>query len=141
VASLAADARCRARLNRSLIPTNEKPGARFLARGSASAPGQIEAFNLKTFSETLQKSRASIADHAQKNDAQFPISARECIRCERDKRHSQSIIRIVRLKSDSCGDLRTAGPLIEFAKRHLSSVIAMLQHMLQRAEGGSLSDE
>lgn len=92
-----------------------------------------QAINLKTYSETLPKSHASIVDQAQKISAQFSINARECIRCERERRHSQSIIRIVRLKSDSRGDLRTAGPLIEFAERHLPNVIAILQ-TLQASE-------
>ena len=84
---------------------------------------------MKTFIETLPKSHASIADQAQKDRAQFSINARECIRCERERWRSQSIIRIVRLKSDNRGDLRTAGPLIEFSERHLSSVITALQQL------------
>ena len=88
---------------------------------------------MKRYIETPPKSHASIADQAQKGRVQFSVNARECIRCERERRHSQSIIRIVRLKSDSCGDLRTAGPLIEFAERHLPNIIASLQ-ALQASE-------
>jgi hypothetical protein len=86
-----------------------------------------KAINLETYSEILHKSHASIADHGQKDRAQFSVNARECIRCERERRHNQNIIRIVRLKSDRCGALRTAGPLIEFAERHLPDVIAILR--------------
>jgi hypothetical protein len=51
------------------------------------------------------------------------------MRCERDRRRSLNIIRIVRLKSNQTGDLRAAGPLIEFSERHLSSVIAALRQL------------
>jgi hypothetical protein len=48
-------------------------------------------------------------------------------------RDNYSIIRIVRLKPNSAGNLRAAGPLIEFAEKHLPSLIATLQ-MLQAQE-------
>jgi hypothetical protein len=55
------------------------------------------------------------------------------MRCERERRDDHSIIRIVRLKPNGAGNLRAAGPLIEFAEKHLPSLIATLQ-MLQAQE-------
>jgi hypothetical protein len=69
------------------------------------------------------------------------INLRESIRCERDNLGGRPIVRILRLKPDACGNLRPVGHCFEFAERHLSGVISMLQHMLQRAEGWSISDE
>jgi hypothetical protein len=88
---------------------------------------------LPIYSETLSSSHPPIAGAAQKNSAQFLVNARECIRCERDQRHNHSIIRIVRLKPNGAGDLRAAGPLIEFAERHLPNVITMLQALASEA--------
>jgi hypothetical protein len=51
------------------------------------------------------------------------------MRCERQQRRSLNVIRIVRLKPNNAGNLRTAGPLIEFAEKHLPSVIAALQEL------------
>jgi hypothetical protein len=76
-----------------------------------------------------------------KHRSEIQINKREAIRCEHDKLAGRSIVRILRLKPNACGNLRPVGHRFEFAERHLSGVIAMLQHMLQRAEGGSLSDE
>jgi hypothetical protein len=51
------------------------------------------------------------------------------MRCERDQRRSLNVIRIVRLKPNGAGSFRAAGPLIEFAEKHLPSVIAALQEL------------
>jgi hypothetical protein len=68
-----------------------------------------------------------------KNSAEFLLNSREIIRCERELRDNHIVIRIVRLKPNGAGKLRAAGPLIEFAERHLPSLIATLQ-MLQAQE-------
>jgi hypothetical protein len=92
-----------------------------------------KAINLETYSEILHNSHASIADQRQKDRAQFSVNARECIRCERERRRGLNVIRIVRLKPNNAGDLRAAGPLIEFAEKHLPSVIAALQELASEA--------
>ena len=84
------------------------------------------------YSETIPQSQPPSATTLQ-NSAEFLLNSREIIRCERDQRHNHSIIRIVRLKPNGAGNLRAAGPLIEFAEKHLPSLIATLQ-MLQAQE-------
>ena len=91
---------------------------------------------MTTNSEIRPKSHALIRAETKKNCAQFPINARDFIRCERDRRGGRTIIRIVRVKPCSSGGVRAAGPLIEFADKHLASVIAILQ-VLQESEAGS----
>jgi hypothetical protein len=67
-----------------------------------------------------------------KKSSEIQINLRESIRCERDNLGSRPIVRILRLKPDACGTLRPVGHCFEFAERHLSGVIALLQHMLER---------
>ena len=87
---------------------------------------------MTTYSESIALSHAPIAGSAQKI-VQIPINGRECMRCEREQRRSLNVIRIVRLKPNNAGDLRAAGPLIEFAEKHLPSVIAALQELASEA--------
>jgi hypothetical protein len=83
---------------------------------------------MATFIEATPSSHAPIEGVSQKS-VQFPLNARECMRCEREQRNSLRVIRIVRLKPNGTGKLRAAGPLIEFAEKHLSRVIAALQEL------------
>jgi hypothetical protein len=72
----------------------------------------------------------------QQSPCALQINARESLRCERDILGGKPIVRIIRMKPDSSGDLRPAGPQIEFAAKHLAGVIAML-HGLQESEAGN----
>jgi hypothetical protein len=87
---------------------------------------------LHRYSETIPQSKPPSAATL-KNSAEFLLNSRKVIRCERELRDNHSIIRIVRLKPNGAGNLRAAGPLIEFAEKHLPSLIATLQ-MLQARE-------
>jgi hypothetical protein len=91
-----------------------------------------KVISLTIYTESNALSHAPIADGTQKS-VQIPINAREWVRCEREQRRSYNVIRIVRLKPNSAGSLRSAGPLIEFAERHLPSVIAALQELASEA--------
>ena len=84
------------------------------------------------YSEIIRQSQPPSATTLQ-NSAEFFINSREIIRCERERRDNHSVIRIVRLKPNGAGNLRAAGPLIEFAERHLPSIIEILQ-ALQASE-------
>jgi hypothetical protein len=68
----------------------------------------------------------------QQNSCWLQINKRECFRGERDERHGKLVIRIVRLKPNASGELRSSGPSLEFAARHLPGVIAMLQALQAR---------
>jgi hypothetical protein len=87
---------------------------------------------LHRYIETIPQSQPPSATTLQ-NSAEFLLNSREVIRCERERRDDHSIIRIVRLKPNGAGNLRAAGPLIEFSEKHLPSLIATLQ-MLQARE-------
>jgi hypothetical protein len=87
---------------------------------------------MNNFIEPNAPSHAPIAGGTQKI-VHIPINGRECMRCEREQRRSYNVIRIVRLKPNGAGSLRAAGPLIEFAERHLPSVIAALQELAGEA--------
>ena|ERR1019366_7441265 len=63
---------------------------------------------------------------ARANTAELRINKRERFKTERDQRHGKSVVRIVRLKPGADGGERPASSL-EFAERHLSGVIEMLQ--------------
>jgi hypothetical protein len=60
------------------------------------------------------------------------INKRECFRGERDERRGKPVVRIVRLKPNASGDMRSAASL-EFAAKHLPSLIAMLQSLTREA--------
>jgi hypothetical protein len=63
--------------------------------GRANAPSSKDRDD-----RTSSQPRVEMTVDARKDRAQFSINARECVRCEREWRHNQSIIRIVRLKTD-----------------------------------------
>jgi hypothetical protein len=63
--------------------------------------------------------------------AELQINKRERFKSERDQRNGKSVVRIVRLKPSADGGERPAACL-EFADRHLSGVIAMLQSLQTR---------
>jgi hypothetical protein len=72
------------------------------------------------------------------NTAELQINKRERFKTERDQRHGKSVVRIVRLKPSADGGERAVACL-EFADRHLSGVIAMLQELQElqaSADGG-----
>jgi hypothetical protein len=70
-----------------------------------------------------------------KHCSEIQINKREAIRCKHDKLADRPIVRIPRLKSDACGNLRPVGHCFEFAERHLSGVTAMLQDLQGSPEG------
>jgi hypothetical protein len=59
------------------------------------------------------------------------LNKRERFKAELDQRHGKSVVRIVRLKPSAAGGERPAACL-EFAERHLSGVIVMLQALQTR---------
>ena len=67
------------------------------------------------------------------------INKRDSLRCERDNLGGKPVVRILRLKPDASGDLRPAGPRLEFAERHLPSVITMLQDLQAHLTRGERS--
>jgi hypothetical protein len=69
----------------------------------------------------------------QQNSCSVQINKRECFTVERDERHGRPVVRIVRLKPNASGVLRPAGGSLEFAAKHLPSVIAMLQALASEA--------
>jgi hypothetical protein len=87
---------------------------------------------LHRYNGAIRESRDPPIAAPPQDRAEILINAREVIRCEREQRSTQSIIRIVRLKPNGAGGLRAAGPLIEFADKHLPGVIAILQMLLKR---------
>jgi hypothetical protein len=72
----------------------------------------------------------------QQNSCSMQINKRECFRVEQEERHGKPVVRIVRLKPNASGDLRPAGSSLEFAAKHLPSVIAMLLE-LQEGDGAN----
>jgi hypothetical protein len=74
----------------------------------------------------------NISAERQQNSCSVQINKRECFKTELNERRGKPVVRIVRLKPNASGDLRPAGASIEFAAKHLPSVIAMLQSLQTR---------
>jgi hypothetical protein len=91
-------------------------------------PWQDTSDSKPQLSETQACSSVQRAD-----TAELRVNKRERFKTERDQRHGKTVVRIVRLKPGADGAERPAGPALEFAEKHLSGVIAMLQ-ALQRSE-------
>jgi hypothetical protein len=97
---------------------NEEPAQDAVTSGRAAIKSSIEQAN----ATTLPAATAT---------AELQINRRESFKTERDQRHGKSVVRIVRLKPSADGGERQAASL-EFADRHLSGVIAMLQSLQTR---------